>query len=316
MSIRQEGGLIFVVGQPRSGTKLLRRLLNGHPKICLPPEETQFLPALIRTAATRGVVDWSIIRTSTFAWNMEKSHGRRLPELEVETSVEAAFRSVLSWACDDQSCRLLGDKTPDYVFHMDLIHQAIPNSCFIHLRRDPRAVSHSAHKAWGRSYWRTAADWSRGEEIVRDFESRHPNRIYSLGYEGLVNEPLETLGGVWDFIGVEELGSLASFDRPIEAVGGARGARQIEKGRTDAFHAEVTPHVLRRVEEICFQPMCEADYRPTYARRSWKPPKAALSMLRMRDAVRRVAAYCRQRGLTAGLRYALRGAIMRRREGP
>src|SRR5690242_11597706 len=37
----------FVVGVPRSGTTLLRLILDAHPAVAIPPE-THFLPKLIR----------------------------------------------------------------------------------------------------------------------------------------------------------------------------------------------------------------------------------------------------------------------------
>src|SRR4051794_28172751 len=41
-------GPIFVVGMPRSGTKLLRDLLNQHSRISIPEVETHFLPLFIK----------------------------------------------------------------------------------------------------------------------------------------------------------------------------------------------------------------------------------------------------------------------------
>ncbi len=40
-------GPLFIIGRPRSGTKLLRTLLNGHPKIAIPISETNFFPNMM-----------------------------------------------------------------------------------------------------------------------------------------------------------------------------------------------------------------------------------------------------------------------------
>ena len=37
-------GPLFIIGMPRSGTKLLRGLLNEHPRIGIPISETEFFP--------------------------------------------------------------------------------------------------------------------------------------------------------------------------------------------------------------------------------------------------------------------------------
>jgi len=41
-------GPLFILGMPRSGTKLLRDLLNRNPKIGVPTSETDFIPYLIK----------------------------------------------------------------------------------------------------------------------------------------------------------------------------------------------------------------------------------------------------------------------------
>lgn len=41
-------GPVFIVGMPRSGTKLLRDLLNQHPMISIPDVESHFIPSLVK----------------------------------------------------------------------------------------------------------------------------------------------------------------------------------------------------------------------------------------------------------------------------
>ncbi|MFS8609502.1 MAG: sulfotransferase, partial [Gammaproteobacteria bacterium] len=47
-------GPLFVIGMPRSGTKLLRNLLDRHPRIRILPWETDFLPFIDAWVASRG----------------------------------------------------------------------------------------------------------------------------------------------------------------------------------------------------------------------------------------------------------------------
>ena len=47
-------GPLFVVGMPRSGTKLLRGLLNEHSRIGIPLNETEFLPHWLRSWSAFG----------------------------------------------------------------------------------------------------------------------------------------------------------------------------------------------------------------------------------------------------------------------
>ena len=47
-------GPLFLVGRPRSGTKLLRALLNRHPEISIPFWESNFIPNLSSKAESFG----------------------------------------------------------------------------------------------------------------------------------------------------------------------------------------------------------------------------------------------------------------------
>ena len=47
-------GPLFVVGMPRSGTKLLRGLLQQHARIRMPDFETDFFPFLVRHVREHG----------------------------------------------------------------------------------------------------------------------------------------------------------------------------------------------------------------------------------------------------------------------
>jgi hypothetical protein len=47
-------GPLFVVGMPRSGTKLLRGLLKQHSRVQMPDIETDFFPFLVRHVRDHG----------------------------------------------------------------------------------------------------------------------------------------------------------------------------------------------------------------------------------------------------------------------
>ena len=56
-------GPIFIIGMPRSGTKLLRALLINHPNIGIPSIETEFLPYWVKNWNKFGdLSQWSIFK--------------------------------------------------------------------------------------------------------------------------------------------------------------------------------------------------------------------------------------------------------------
>ena len=60
--------VLFVIGMPRSGTKLLRDILNRHPDVAIFPVESHFLPyfhARFRTTGISASAPTSIVFTRT-----------------------------------------------------------------------------------------------------------------------------------------------------------------------------------------------------------------------------------------------------------
>ena len=45
---------LFIIGQPRSGTKLIRDLINRHPRVFIADKETHFLPYWISNWSSFG----------------------------------------------------------------------------------------------------------------------------------------------------------------------------------------------------------------------------------------------------------------------
>ena len=109
----------FIVGAGRSGTTLLRLMLDAHPSLAI-PAETHFIPALAR-ACTSG-------RDPMAAFVSTLLGHARWPEQQRKTR----------W----------GDKTPPYQNQMILIQSLLPEAHFIYMIRDGRDVALSIRELW------------------------------------------------------------------------------------------------------------------------------------------------------------------------
>lgn len=136
------GPPFFVVGSARSGTTLLRLMLNSHPDVAVPPE-SRFITELYtdeevdaeRTLQALGE------HHRFGAWELSlddvrKELGRsgRVHFVDVIAAAYQAYakaRGKVRW----------GDKTPRYVEHMPLISGLFPDARFVHLVRDGRNVA-------------------------------------------------------------------------------------------------------------------------------------------------------------------------------
>lgn len=184
---------IFIVGAPRSGTTLLRSLIDKHSKICLPPWET-------------GLFD----RLSDFTTG----------DFERPSGVEANFcplkrERIIDWirqSADALMAELTrstnkkrwGEKTPSHVFHIDLIREVYPESQFIHIIRNGRDVVKSLlNVEWGpREIKWSVGRWRDSILAGQAAADKYgPKIITEVRYDQLTANTKQTLHNICNFLG-------------------------------------------------------------------------------------------------------------------
>jgi hypothetical protein len=214
---------LFIVGCPRSGTTLLRRMVDAHPQVAI-TRETHWIPDIFRqgkgvdadgrvTAELPGV----LLAHPKFAkLGFER---RELDELVAagKPSYGAFVGAIFDRYGAGQGKRLVGDKTPGYAREIPLLHGLFPTARFVHLVRDGRDVCLSA-LAWARKAeqferrfptWReapvaTAALWWRWHVLLARQASLElmPGLYHELRHEALVADPEAECRRLCDFLGV------------------------------------------------------------------------------------------------------------------
>jgi hypothetical protein len=201
------GPPIFVVGCPRSGTTLLRLMLDAHPHLAIPPE-SHFIPqvARVRSRYERGggfdaermarqvfagirFQDWHLPQEAVLAAIRE-----RRPR-DLAGAVECFFVAY----ADAHGKPRWGDKTPGYSIELPLLSQLFPDARFVHLIRDGRDVAVSLMEVPRppRSFAEAAQVWAfRVAKGRRDGEPLGPDRYLELRYESLVDDPETALKAI------------------------------------------------------------------------------------------------------------------------
>jgi hypothetical protein len=194
----------FIVGVPRSGTTLLRLMLDAHPELAIGPE-TGF--GLLTAAPDAPGMLAGMIGLETWG----DSGLDRDAMLELLSTVDpwstgdglrAVYRAI---AARDGKPRW-GDKTPVHLMHMRAIADVLPEAHFIHIIRDGRDVAVS----WrdlpfrpGTGRIEELADgWRRQIELGRE-QSRTLPHYLEVRYEDLVNEPERVLRQLCTFIDLD-----------------------------------------------------------------------------------------------------------------
>ena len=227
---------LFVVGCGRSGTTLLRAMLDAHPRVAVPPE-SYFVVPMLRDADRYGppgalcteALLADLARFASFGeWGLEPGvlaeRWAHRPPRTVGDALTDAYRTYAAVRGKDR----WADKTPFHVLQMDLISQAIPAARFVHLVRDPRDVAPSIVRApFGPDrlpdaalYWRRHA--GRGRELAAELG---PDRVITVRYEDLVADPEPVLGRICALLDVDyDPAMLRYHERADELLGGLRVA--------------------------------------------------------------------------------------------
>lgn len=191
---------IFVVGTGRSGTSLLRTMLDAHPDLHLTHEASFYVDPLGGRLADDGRAWFDRYRRSfSFAWlgvDPAAVHDR----LSAQSAPRRrdAVAAVLAAAGEAKGARRVGDKTPAHSQHLGTIVEEHPGARIVHVVRDPRRVVTSmARMPWAASSHALNARFC--QQQVRAVLA-HPGEVCHVRLEDLVADPEAELRRVLDHV--------------------------------------------------------------------------------------------------------------------
>jgi len=205
---------LLVLGVRRSGTTLLRVMLDRHSELAV-PDESYFLPQI--ADRHRGRIDVEAFvddlrRVETLReWDVpvEEVRARLRPGTTAGEAVAAVYETYAA----RQGKSRWGDKTPMYMEHLGMLAELFPDARYVHLVRDGRDAALSflsmpegiVTKTWAhpRSVADFACQWRSEVVAARGSGARvGPARYLEARYEELVAAPEQELRRICDFAGL------------------------------------------------------------------------------------------------------------------
>jgi hypothetical protein len=307
-------GPVFIVGMPRSGTKLVRALLNQHPQINLTLAESHFIPYFVRKFGNpppfrrkedlnpfvRELKQTSFYSTMSKAgYKIEESAFLRDVDCSKWSSVfEHVFRHFGSKS--GQAGPVWGDKTPGYINHLPLLKYLFPNAKFLHVVRDPRDYCLSVRKSFKKSIYRAAVRWQQGVGRAHRYGARLGEDYREVRYELLLEQPVATMTEVSAFIGVPYDDRTVNLASAPEDLGDAKGHSKIVTDNKGKYLRELSSTEVARIEEIVCDVAESVGYRldTIVAHKSVNP--LSLTVFKLRDGIASLRHHVASEGEIAG----------------
>jgi LPS sulfotransferase NodH len=232
---------IFIVSAPRSGSTLMRLILDSHPRIGIP--SPAWLYEMVRPYLY-SYGDLSIrenllaLAEDILAAPSIKDWTSKLGAEEmVKAAKEASFAGLYDVLhrkyADDTGKARWGEKTPRNCFWMEEILDDYPDAQFVHIIRDGRdmAIDIADSRLWPYSLYSGMHMWEMFVSAARETGGKLGKDVYyEFQYEKLCADPEGELAKVCDFLGEDFSPQMLSHHQSTSAKSWGGG---------DPLHAKV-----------------------------------------------------------------------------
>lgn len=215
---------VFIVGTQRSGTTLLRLMLNSHSKIAIPEEGTFWMPLLRRS---KGKIDRKIksselknyfkyIQNNTQfkLWGIDPQAAFDEIRREEGCTLAELMSKLYDCYASTHNKTIWGDKTPSFFRMISILSKLFPSARFIHLLRDGRDVYLSLRRmdSSKNNIGVAALEWSyKIQKAQKDLSSLDPRKVLEIRYEDLVGKPDEELKKICHFLELEYESNMSTY---------------------------------------------------------------------------------------------------------
>ncbi|RLD06318.1 MAG: hypothetical protein DRI56_08165 [Chloroflexota bacterium] len=236
MTVAVKDSPVFICGHPKSGTSLLRAMLDSHPQLIVYPEESVFFRRYLPLAQNKPFEEQLQLAEQyllqMFSWNKtnpppnQKYYpDRDYTHISFEDTCQAMRKliaengyrhpgdilsaSVLAYGevtnQKNQEIKHWVEKTPYNERFAEQIFAWWPEAKCIHIIRDPRdnyASYHQLHPDWTPEFF--GANWNMVARIGLKNEARFGKERYLImRYEDLVKSPAENVKKIIEFLSIQ-----------------------------------------------------------------------------------------------------------------
>jgi radical SAM superfamily enzyme YgiQ (UPF0313 family) len=259
-------GIFFITGRPRSGTTLLRSLLDAHQNIVVPYELTFIIDLYPRYGHYK---NWDTNTKKSFFndlthqplinfWDID-------PQLFMEKFLNTPSDIDYSYVCKfvylqfkslmpKQNILLIGDKNPIYTIHVNRLLRIFPEAKFIHITREYKdQISSMLNVNFEKPLISSLAyRWKYFNKIIQTFKEEHPESVFFLKYEDLVKNPEIEMKKVFNYLSVPYNENIFEFYKVKDDFVKTYSKEKVEKYHKELFQPINTSRIgtwLQNIDE-------------------------------------------------------------------
>ena len=210
---------ILIVGSPRSGTTLLRTILDQHPDLLVHPNEPQFILELYRRyGKTLRDVSAAVNHIAVHRY-VPDSVDRQMLRAACDHTNHSSLRQVIAcylnvWGGDKILSHRIVLKDPNFTYDLDFVHELFSQAHIVHIVRDPRANVSSQRTRWPQfTVWECAMRWRDAVRSARQYQAGNRMTFTELRYEDLLLAPERTLQNLCHALDIPYKDILLSFNQ-------------------------------------------------------------------------------------------------------
>ncbi len=235
---------VFIIGQPRTGTTLVERIITSHSKVHSAGELRQFETCIRRLADYRE----------------PNRNSAKFAELAATVDCEKLGKAyMLTTEKMRGSLPRFVDKLPPNYLYLPLILKALPNAKIIHLTRNPMDACFSSFKqlfaeAYPHSYdqGEMARHHARYFHLMTLWRERFAGQFFEIAYEDVARNPDANARALIDYLGLPWEDDCLNYHKQETAVTTASAVQVREPahtrsiGRWKRYEKQLAPtrHVL------------------------------------------------------------------------
>jgi hypothetical protein len=285
----------FIVGNPRSGTTLLRHIVDSHSQIAFLLEAPWMMNWLEKGLGVNaeGFVTPDLVSALLPSRRLFRDADLGISAQELGEWIKGgglSWANFISRLCDRygqaRGKPLVGNKTPSFVRRLLAMHEQWPQAKFVHIIRDGRDVFLSARAKWkDKANITRFSNWNPGPWDENDVTTvalwwewnvrlgREAGQVlghefyYEIRYENLVADPKNECLRLCEFLCVSFEDEMLSHEenfkvryRPDGATINARVALPITPGLRN-WQTEMTEEEVERFEGVAYNLLDELGYR-------------------------------------------------------